>query len=493
MIRWVFSCDRLPRRPIPKIHQKETVLEGKGVILSYSKSPHVYYYRELIPGTKTYRTKKIEGVDNIEDGKKKVLDIYSEFRGRPPSTPSTQRSLDKKLRTQSIEQSVENFLQHLHEKQDSGIITWGTYRKKRSVLINHLIPYLKGKGITKTRQIDDDTFTDYLIYRKNKTKLTIHNDITVIKNFLSEWLLKKRLIEPEVVMNKKLFPMVRIQMSDLMSNPPITDRDWKTINTEIRRWVKESTNNPNHRSHLWRTVFWTFTLIMKNGGFRPEELMKLRWNQIEIVDVGRISETMKQEEIEDLRSEGIEIEDDGTIDDGGWVDSTKTIGREQRLISYITVKSGKTGSIREVPTNSGSVFVRFKDYLNRYYRDHYSNREVKGNDLVFGNINNECKPYSYSMYGLYWSTIIGRVKDKLEGNKFTDENYTIYSMRSTFITNKLTEGLDIFLLSRITGHDVKVLIKHYERMDIRKRSEEITKIDYGKRRKDQPVINLFDN
>ena len=116
-----------------------------------------------------------------------------------------------------------------------------------------------------------------------------------------------------------------------------------------------------------------------------------------------------------------------------------------------------------------------------------------GNGLVFGNINNEGKPYSYSMYGIYWSRIIGRVKDKLEGNKFTDENYTVYSMRSTFVTNKLIEGLDIFLLSQITGHDVKSLMKHYERMDIRKRSEEIIKIDYGKRRKDQPVINLFDN
>ena len=421
------------------------------------------------------------------------MDIYSEFRGRPPSPTSTQKSLEKKLRTQSIELSVDNFLQNLQEKVESGLITDNTYKSRRNVLINLLIPYLKTKGITKTREINDDTFSDYTIYRKNKSKLTINKEIRYIKYFLNEWLLKKRLIEPEVVMNKKLFPMVPIRQEDLMSNPPISDLDWKTINTEIRRWVKESTNNPNHRSHLWRTVFWTFTLVMKNGGFRPEELMKLKWNQIEIVDVGRISETKRLEEIEELRREGIEIEDDGTIDDGGWVDSTKSIGREQRLISYITVKSGKTGSVREVPTNSGSVFLRFKEYLNNYYQDHYSMREVKGNDLVFGNINNECKPYSYSMYGLYWKRIIGRVKDKLEGNKFTDENYTIYSMRSTFITNKLIEGLDIFLLSRITGHDVKILMKHYERMDIRRRSEEITRIDYGKRRKDQPVINLFDN
>ena len=85
------------------------------------------------------------------------------------------------------------------------------------------------------------------------------------------------------------------------------------------------------------------------------------------------------------------------------------------------------------------------------------------------------------------------VKDKLRGNKFTDENYTIYSMRSTFITNKLISGLDIFLLSRITGHDVKILMRHYERMDIRRRSEEITKIEYGRRTNENIKVKLFDD
>ena len=97
------------------------------------------------------------------------------------------------------------------------------------------------------------------------------------------------------------------------------------------------------------------------------------------------------------------------------------------------------------------------------------------------------------MYGIYWSRIIGRVKDKLEGNKFTDENYTVYSMRSSYITNKLISGLDIFLLSRITGHDVKILMKHYERMDIRRRSEEITKIEYGRKRSENIKVKLFDD
>ena len=221
--------------------------------------------------------------------------------------------------------------------------------------------------------------------------------------------------------------------------------------------------------------------------------MKLKWKDIEVVDVGRVSESMKEEEIQELRSEGIEVFDDESISDGGWVESNKSFGREQRLISYITVTSGKTGQIREVPTNTGYVFVRLKDYLNNYYKEHSSNRQVEGNDLVFGNINNYGRPYDYSMYGKCWRRILVRVKDKLRGNKFTDENYTVYSMRSTFVTDKLISGLDIFLLSRITGHDVKILMRHYERMDIRRRSEEITKIEYGRRRNENIKVKLFDD
>ena len=65
-------------------------------------------------------------------------------------------------------------------------------------------------------------------------------------------------------------------------------------------------------------------------------------------------------------------------------------------------------------------------------------------------------------------------------------------MRSTFIEDHLIKGTDIFLLARIAGHDVRTLMESYERMDIRKRAEEITKIEYGKKKSDHNVINLLD-
>ena len=76
------------------------------------------------------------------------------------------------------------------------------------------------------------------------------------------------------------------------------------------------------------------------------------------------------------------------------------------------------------------------------------------------------------------------------GSKNTD---SIYSMRSTFIENNLVAGMDIFLLARICGHSVQMLTKHYERIDIRMRAEEITHINFGNKRQNGGMqVQLFE-
>ena len=82
---------------------------------------------------------------------------------------------------------------------------------------------------------------------------------------------------------------------------------------------------------------------------------------------------------------------------------------------------------------------------------------------------------------------------QLKGHKFSDRPYTIYSMRSTFVEAGLLKGMDVFLLSRICGHSVDMLQRHYERIDLKERGEEITKIIYGSKKKKINEIDLFSN
>ena len=177
----------------------------------------------------------------------------------------------------------------------------------------------------------------------------------------------------------------------------------------------------------------------------------------------------------------------------GWANNDKAIGRVERLIAYVMVRNSKTGEQREIPTNIGNALRRFHNYQKKWLKEHGQPNLLNANSLIFGNPGNEMRPCNYSVFGKSWNKIIDAVKDKLKGHKFSERPYSIYSMRSTFIENNLAAGMDIFLLARICGHSVQMLTKHYERMDIRMRAEEITHISFGNKRKDGEIqIRLFE-
>ncbi len=55
-------------------------------------------------------------------------------------------------------------------------------------------------------------------------------------------------------------------------------------------------------------------------------------------------------------------------------------------------------------------------------------------------------------------------------------------MRSTFIENHILRGTDAYLLARICGNSVATIMQTYERIDIRKRTKELTDIEFGSRK-----------
>ena len=96
--------------------------------------------------------------------------------------------------------------------------------------------------------------------------------------------------------------------------------------------------------------------MAKNTGCRPKELLALRWKDVEIVDVGRISKSKEQAEIEALEAEGIDVWDtNGASDYQGWSKTKKAIGRVERLIACVMVRNSKTGDQREIPANIGNA------------------------------------------------------------------------------------------------------------------------------------------
>ena len=239
----------------------------------------------------------------------------------------------------------------------------------------------------------------------------------------------------------------------------------------------------------------------------PEEVLKLKWKNVEIKDFGRISKTKRAQGVEETRSEGIgdvynkdpmedsvpfDVENEDT-NSNTWA-AEDAMGREERLISYIYTIKSKTKEAREIPCNQGEELIRWMKFV----REHMDKNSIKWglntDSYVFANPWNEMKPVHLRKVQQNWRDITDKLskEGKLKGHRFSDKPYTLYSMRSTFIEDNLLKGMDILLLARIAGHDIKELMQSYERLDIQNRAKEITDIQYGKTKSEARTVNLFD-
>ena len=115
-------------------------------------------------------------------------------------------------------------------------------------------------------------------------------------------------------------------------------------------------------------------------------------------------------------------------------------------------------------------------------------RPLNKSDYVFFNPYTD-QPYSYTHFYRTWDEMRERLKDELSSVR-SNQKYTIYSLRSSYITNQIEEGKDICLIKKITGHSLELLHRHYDCSDVRKRSAEAVKRTYAKTKKRPNAIDL---
>ena len=149
----------------------------------------------------------------------------------------------------------------------------------------------------------------------------------------------------------------------------------------------------------------------------------------------------------------------------------------------------KTQEYREIPCNLGHIFKRWSQFLKTQL-----GVKIKSEDYVFAQIFNDMKIPSQRRIGQTWRGIcdILLTQGKLTGHKFSDRPYTLYSMRSTFIENHILRGTDAYLLARICGNSVATIMQTYERIDIRRRTKELTDIEFGSKKQNPDTVQLFD-
>ena len=509
---------------MPRIDEKHDVLGGRGHVCRYlqGSSAGKYFYREWDNNTKKLKAKVIKGATTLEEAIDLATDVAFALREQPDKEQSNpdpitllrreERLISRQEKLQKIEEkggahsipidkAIKGFLDQEKKRVDGKQLEERSYSHKYYCM-RHIGMYLKSKLIKNTGQIKLNTFQDYPLFRAKTTRIVQNREVAVLGEWLKAYLVRNKYVDQSLWISGSVVPKIEVRMTDRMANPAINAEDFKTIVDYIRDVWRPEALHPNgvhkyplKRSWYYRNLFWHYILFSKNTGMSPEEILKMKWRQVEIRDVGRYSESKMRDEVEELEAEGIEVIPTEELDARQWVPNENALGREERLVAYITTIRSKTKQPREIPCNQGKELRRWMRFMKDFLAEHGYKHSITADSYVFMNPDNDYQPVHQQRLRITWRKIVDGLmaEGKLKGHKFSDKRYTLYSLRSTFIEDHLIKGTDIFLLARIAGHDVKTLMQSYERMDIKKRSEEITSIDYGKKKEDIRIVNILDD
>ena len=467
---------------MPKVVEKQSVLGGRGNVVLYGSgtSSGQYFYRELIKGTKNYKTRRIDNVSTMDEAVNAAIEIAFTLNKEPDlsfvfdtTSPQgkqqrlTHKVTSRKPRKLLVSTAVEKYLKTEQTRCDAGLISSGYVRLKTNGLAKHLVEYLNTKLILYTNEIKTDTFKDYPVYRSATTPIVRKQELKWIKEFCLNYLVANKLMDSEILISKSFIPKIVIKQTDRMKNPAINPDDWKIIIKFVRDdWRHRPLSQDNKCGWFFRNMMWHYLLFAKNTGMSVEEILKMRWKQIEIVDEGRTD------------SKGV---------------------RQEWQVSYIRTIRSKTQKAREIPANQARELTRWKKWVEDYIaergirdpRSVFEPLTITRDTLVFGQPDFGFVSFSSKHVGEMWREIRRELADQLTGHRFSPHPYTLYSMRSTFIEDHLLKGTPVIEVAEMAGHSIIETQRSYARLNLRKKGRELSMPKLGDTMGNGEVVDLF--
>lgn len=473
----------MPKIAVGKDGEKQQfkVLKGRAEVVLFTHRP-TWHYRQYIPKERRYVTRSLETTD-LEQAREDAIELFYALQSEldEKGAPDKSQALIKDL--------IKEWIRENEERQRTGQITQTTLRGKTSAMQGPISLYLlQHLGLKTVGEIQQDTFLGYRTWRvtegwKHLTSSwgkvvpkdsTVKRHLVHAKDWFANFLIPKGYTAVVPAMEK-----ITIRQDQLDANPPIPlEPDWRVIYTHLRSWAEHGMSHSNPRVGYFRECFRTFVLCSYQAGTRPIELIGEVEKVRKVAADGTASVERKIRS--GLRWEDVEVDMATHINE--------TSGKEfQFEEATLYIRESKTGVPREIPCNAGKYFIRWRKFCDQYRREQ-GLRPLKKSDYVFFNPYTD-QPYSYTHFFRAWEGMRETPKDQLSPVR-NNQKYTIYSLRSSYITNQIEEGKDIYLIKKITGHSLELLHRHYDRSDVRKRRAEATKRTYAKTQKRPTAIDL---
>jgi integrase len=300
------------------------------------------------------------------------------------------------------------------------------YDEVISTIEGYGLPFFKGKTVD---TINNGSIQDFVDWRRKNSKraapspATVNRDLGSLKTFF-KWLYRNGFVDRPIEFDKPKLKQSHRTNFDAS--------DWAKLTRFLREWVKKGKSGEGGGKERERILLTNYVLILANTGIRVGEARILRWRDIHT----------------DKDNKGSPI-------------------------IVLSVK-GKTG-VREVVARDFAV-GRYFDRI-RAMREVELKRKVNDGEFVF--CSREGKPIGSFKKGFQNMVAKAGVEFDTYGRR-----RTIYSLRHTYATFRLREGVHQFHLAQNMGTSVKMLEQYYGHVRSRDVAEELTKTTgRGKKRR----------
>ena len=380
-------------------------LRGDGRIILYRRADHQspnWSVRIKVPNTVGFVVKSAKTSDDF-DARRFAEDLYYQLEGRARrgesiKSPIFKRVYDEWKTSLSLERKI-----------GSTKYVEGNIRRMELWVLPHL-------GNQLISNINENVLAEYLEWRVDQAKKrpaasTLRNERTVLNQVFRFAKRRGYISDP---------PIIAVPSSRQSARPDIPDKEWRTLYTHLRKYVKEAQDKRRYRERFY---LQHYILILANCGIRVGEARHLRWRDIS---------------------------------------TTKTLNGQTRLI--FTVR-GKTGE-REVVCNE-----RVEGYVERL-RGFRSGevKKLKADEPIF--CHPDGSPIGSFKKGFEQALTEAGVLRGSDGKKRVP-----YSLRHTYATMRISEGVSVFQLAANMGTSVEMIENFYgkKRMRDPKMATEVTK------------------
>ena len=294
-------------------------------------------------------------------------------------------------------------------------------KREQAILVflkTYAVPYFAKNKITEISAKEIARFFDWRrahSKRRAPAETTVLHETSMFSTFL-RWCHRRGHLDREIRIERPKPGGER--------RPHFDITDWRRLTRFLREWVKQGQHKsgPIYRDRLMLT---NYVLILANTGIRVGEARGLRWRDVESEPSG-----------------------------------------EGDVVNIIVHVKGKTGA-REVVARTPEIQTYFRRIWELRCEELGGEQPAK-DDYVF--CHRDGKPIQTFKKGFATLVAEAGVEFDREGQR-----RTIYSLRHTYATFRLQEGVNHYVLARNMGTSVKMLEQFYGHTSTRAMADELTK------------------